>query len=89
MALKEIASESGNKRFRLGVMGISNISSVNRSSFDSQLLIRVRSKEEVTSIKSTDVEGWDSEMFYDLNGRLVENPAHGIYIQNGKKVIFK
>lgn len=59
------------------------------SSFDSQLLIRVRSKEEVTSIKSTDVEGWDSEMFYDLNDRLVENPAHGIYIQNGKKVIFK
>ncbi len=26
---------------------------------------------------------------YDLQGRLVKNPSNGIYIQNGKKVIFK
>ena len=26
---------------------------------------------------------------YDLNGRAVENPAKGIYIINGKKVVIK
>ena len=28
-------------------------------------------------------------VFYDLNGRRVENPSKGIYISNGKKVIMK
>ena len=28
-------------------------------------------------------------VFYDLNGRRVENPSKGIYIKNGKKVIMK
>ena len=28
-------------------------------------------------------------VYYDLNGRAVENPANGIYIINGKKVIIK
>ena len=26
---------------------------------------------------------------YDLTGRKVSRPAHGLYIQNGKKVILK
>ena len=26
---------------------------------------------------------------YDLNGRVVENPANGIYIINGKKILVK
>ena len=28
-------------------------------------------------------------VYYDLSGRVVENPANGIYILNGKKVVFK
>ena len=30
-----------------------------------------------------------SGVYYDLNGRVVENPAKGIYIINGKKVLIK
>ena len=28
-------------------------------------------------------------IYYDLNGRVVENPSKGIYIINGKKVYIK
>ena len=28
-------------------------------------------------------------VYYDLNGRVVENPTNGIYIKNGKKVLIK
>ena len=28
-------------------------------------------------------------VYYDLNGRAVENPANGVYIRNGKKVLVK
>ncbi|MBR5593546.1 MAG: hypothetical protein IKW46_05670 [Bacteroidaceae bacterium] len=39
-----------------------------------------------------DVKGengnWNS-IYYDLNGRVVENPTNGIYIKNGKKVLIK
>ena len=28
-------------------------------------------------------------IYYDLNGRVVENPSSGIYIINGKKVVIK
>ena len=31
----------------------------------------------------------DNGAIYDLSGRRVENPTKGIYIMNGKKVIFK
>ena len=29
------------------------------------------------------------KVIYDLQGRRVKNPQHGIYIVNGKKVVFK
>ncbi|MBR3100675.1 MAG: hypothetical protein IKH19_02855 [Muribaculaceae bacterium] len=29
----------------------------------------------------------EADVYYDLNGRRVENPTHGMYIKNGKKVI--
>ena len=45
--------------------------------------------EETTAI---DVRGKMSEVrgdfFFDLSGRKVENPTKGIYIHNGKKVVF-
>ena len=33
--------------------------------------------------------GEENGIYYDLNGRAVENPANGIYILNGKKVLVK
>ena len=33
--------------------------------------------------------GEENSIYYDLNGRAVENPANGIYILNGKKVLVK
>ena len=38
-------------------------------------------------IDLNEVEGLD--IYYDLNGRPVENPTNGIYIKNGKKILVK
>ena len=43
----------------------------------------------ITIVESVLEEGNYNEECYDLNGRKVVNPGKGIYIQNGKKVIFK
>ena len=45
--------------------------------------------DEATGIKSIDGEGIMVNGFYNLNGQRVENPAKGLYIVNGKKVIMK
>lgn len=34
-----------------------------------------------------ELKGAKKQGFYDLQGRRVENPRHGIYIQNGQKVV--
>ena len=39
-------------------------------------------------IAPSQVEGWEENIYYDLMGRRVMNPTNGIYIVNGKKVIF-
>jgi hypothetical protein len=46
---------------------------------------------EATAIDAADIEGLNivSGKVYDLSGRAVKNPARGIYIMNGKKVIVK
>ena len=31
----------------------------------------------------------DNGKYYDLNGRRIANPAHGLYIHNGRKVVIK
>ena len=41
---------------------------------------------ETTDIDEVEGENGDVENVYDLQGRVVENPAKGIYIVNGKKV---
>ena len=38
-------------------------------------------------IDLNEIEGLD--IYYDLNGRAVENPTKGIYIKNGKKILVK
>ena len=43
----------------------------------------------ITIVESVLEEGNYNEDCYDLSGRKVVNPGKGIYIQNGKKVIFK
>lgn len=52
-----------------------------------QLAVRTRSGEE-TLIDAAEVEGLSPEVYYDLSGRRVDNPVKGVYIVNGKKVVF-
>ena len=41
-----------------------------------------------TAVESVEAEGADNGCAYDLFGRPVENPTKGLYIINGKKVIY-
>ena len=47
------------------------------------------SDDEATNIEQTVSNGEQRGEYYDLQGRRVAKPAHGLYIVNGKKVIFK
>ena len=42
-----------------------------------------------TAIEEVETESGNVKGIYDLQGRRVTNPAKGIYIINGKKMIFK
>ena len=42
-----------------------------------------------TEIDPSQVEGLEEPIYYDLQGRRVENPTQGIYIVNGKKVVIE
>lgn len=42
-----------------------------------------------TGIDGIIAEEAENNLFYDLNGRTIENPGNGIYIVNGKKVLIK
>ena len=44
--------------------------------------------DKATSIKSVNTQSSDN-VYYDLQGRRVANPANGLYIVNGKKVVVK
>ncbi len=47
-------------------------------------------EEVITGIKEIqDVRGKTDDVYYDLNGRRVLYPTKGIYVRNGKKIIFK
>lgn len=53
---------------------------------------RIDNNSDTTDVESimidlSDIEGLD--IYYDLNGRPVENPTNGIYIKNGKKILVK
>ena len=45
--------------------------------------------EDATGIKKTTVNGEQTTVIYDLQGRRVEYPTKGIYIVNGRKVVIK
>lgn len=52
--------------------------------------IRIRLKDEYTTdIDEVTTNTNESPVIYDLSGRRVDNPGKGVYIVNGKKVIFK
>lgn len=42
-----------------------------------------------TGVETIGVDADCNNTIYDLNGRRVENPSNGIYIQNGKKIFVK
>ena len=42
-----------------------------------------------TEIEGSELDAQGSQLIYDLQGRRVLNPTKGMYIVNGKKVIFK
>ena len=44
-------------------------------------------EEEVTGIQSQSVNNISSKKCFDLQGRHVSNPQHGLYIKNGKKFL--
>lgn len=50
-------------------------------------IVELEETTEVTVIKGENGEA--GGVYYDLQGRRVENPANGIYIVNGKKVLVK
>ena len=42
-----------------------------------------------TEIDPSQIEGMEETIYYDLQGRRVLNPTHGVYIVNGKKVVIE
>ena len=40
-----------------------------------------------TEIAPSQIEGMEEPIYYDLMGRRVQNPANGVYIVNGQKVV--
>lgn len=55
----------------------------------SRVNLRFDDEEEATDIESTHHSPLTTDQYYDLQGRRVEKPQRGLYIQNGKKVIVK
>ena len=45
--------------------------------------------QEATAVEVTVEDSNAESLYYDLSGRVVKNPANGIYICNGKKVLVK
>ena len=55
-----------------------------------QLSLRItRNDGSTTEIYPSQVEGMETPIYYDLQGRRVENPTSGVYIVNGKKVVIR
>ena len=50
--------------------------------------ISVQGEDELTAIEAPIVNGQNATEIYDLQGRRVTNPKKGMYIVNGKKVMF-
>ena len=51
------------------------------------ITVKLSLSSETTTINSTRNTLSDKDVFYSLNGQRIDQPTHGIYIKNGKKVI--
>ncbi|MBR3859226.1 MAG: alpha-N-acetylglucosaminidase, partial [Bacteroidaceae bacterium] len=55
-----------------------------------RLNLRIRKSDGTsTEIDPSQIEGWEEDVYYDLQGRRVENPTQGIYIVNARKVVIE
>lgn len=55
-----------------------------------RLNLRIRKSDGTsTEVDPAQIEGWEEDVYYDLQGRRVENPTQGIYIVNGRKVVIE
>ena len=48
----------------------------------------VEDLDEATGIEAVENPANQTDVYFDLQGRRVEHPSHGIYIKNGKKYVF-
>lgn len=48
----------------------------------------VEDLDEATGIEAVENPATQTDVYFDLQGRRVEHPSHGIYIKNGKKYVF-
>ena len=54
-----------------------------------KIKMNVEREEEQDALESIFyIEGEEDNIYYDLNGRRVDNPSNGIFFTNGKKVLF-
>lgn len=51
------------------------------------ITVKLSLSSETTAINSIRNTLSDKDVFYSLNGQRIDQPSHGIYIKNGKKVI--
>jgi hypothetical protein len=66
------------------------MSVVSRNGVEPAKVIRIRFQGETTDINGVELYEQDCDViYYDLNGRRVDNPTKGLYIVNGKKVLVK
>ncbi len=71
-----------------GYLVISGAGSREFFSIGEEVITGIREMEDVRG-KMEDVRGKMDDVYYDLNGRRVLYPTIGIYVRNGKKIIFK
>ena len=89
-AWSPIASNSYLNPFRLYLQITNRDGSPVEVEASAMQTIRIRLRgENTTDIEGVETEAEETTVIYDLSGRRVENPGKGIYIVNGKKVIFK
>ena len=63
--------------------------SSNDSNWNVESFSLLKSNDTPTGIENVEAPQVKDNKIYDLQGRLVKNPSKGLYIRNGKKVIFK
>ena len=51
------------------------------------ITVKLSLSSETTAINSIRNTLSDKDVFYSLNGQRIDQPSHGIYIKNGKKII--